>query len=148
MTAVDTNILVYAHRRDSNLHVAAKRILTELAEGSARWSIPWPCVHEFLAVVTHPKIYAPPTPLQQAIEQVDAWLESPSLTVIAESPTHWATLRALLADRRIWGGQIHDARIAALCQQHDVRELWSADRDFSRFAGLKVVNPLVHAEEE
>jgi uncharacterized protein len=143
--AIDTNILVYAHREDSPFHEAAFGRVAELAEGPAMWAIPWPCVHEFLAVVTHARIYAPPTPLARALDQVDAWLESPTLTLLAESSAHWPTLRALLASARVTGAQVHDARVAALCRQHGVRELWSADRDFSRFAGLAVVNPLVHA---
>jgi uncharacterized protein len=52
-------------------------------------------------------------------------------------------LRALLTASRVTGARVHDARIAALCRQHGVRELWSADRDFGRFSGLNVVNPLV-----
>lgn len=143
MIAVDTNILIYAHREDSPFHQAAYHRLVELAEGTAMWAIPWPCVHEFLAIVTHPRIYAPPTPLASAIEQVEAWLESPSLTLLAESTAHWSILRPLLTGGRIAGAQVHDTRVAALCQQHGVRELWSADRDFNRFPGLAVVNPLV-----
>ncbi len=84
MIAVDTNILVYAHREDSPFHDTALRRVAELAEGSAMWAIPWPCIHEFLAIVTHPRIYAPPTPLDRALDQVDAWLESPTLAVLAE----------------------------------------------------------------
>lgn len=143
MIAVDTNLLVYAHREDSPFHEAAAERLAELAEGPAIWAIPWPCLHEFLAIVTHPRLYTPPTPLARALDQADAWLESPTLALLAETEAHWPTLRALLAGGRIAGGQVHDARIAALCRQHGVRELWSADRDFSRFAGLVVVNPLV-----
>lgn len=143
MIAVDSNILIYAHREDSPFHEAASRRLSELAEGQAAWAMPWPCVHEFLAIVTHPRIYDPPTPLKEALEQVGAWLESPSLVLLAESDTHWPVLRAVVEAGRITGPRVHDARIAALCQQHGVRELWSADRDFSRFVDLKVVNPLV-----
>ena len=84
-----------------------------------------------------------PTPLDRALDQVDAWLESPTLAVLAESGGHWPTLRGLLAEGRVVGPQVHDARVAALCRQHGVRELWSADRDFSRFAGLRVANPLL-----
>ena len=145
MIAVDTNILVYAHREESPFHAAAVPCVAALAEGPAIWAIPWPCVHEFLAIVTHPRIYAPPTPLARALDQVDAWLESPALTLLTESAAHWPTLRALLLAGRITGPRVHDARIAALCRQHGVRELWSADRDFSRFAGIVVVNPLVGA---
>jgi predicted nucleic acid-binding protein len=60
--AVDTNLLVYAHRKDSQWHAAAASVVRSLAEGSAPWAIAWPCLHEFLAIVTHPRIYAPPTP--------------------------------------------------------------------------------------
>jgi hypothetical protein len=141
--AVDTNILVYAHREDSPFHDAAFRRVAELAEGPAIWAVPWPCLHEFLAIVTHPRIYAPPTPLARALDQVDAWLQSPTLALLTESAEHWRTLRALIAGGRIAGPQVHDARVAALCREHGVRELWSADRDFSRFAGLTVLNPLV-----
>ena len=143
MTAIDTNILVYAHREDSPFHQAAFERMAELAEGLATWAIPWPCLHEFLAIVTHPRIYVRPTPLAKALDQIDAWLESPTLALLAESAMHWSVLRALLFDGRVAGAQVHDARVAALCRQHGVRELWSADRDFNRFAGLMVVNPLI-----
>ena len=142
MIAIDTNLLVYAHRQDSGWHPAAAALVTELAEGRAPWAIPWPCLHEFLAVVTHPRVYRPPTPLERALEQVDAWLESPSLVLLSEPGEHWPGLRSLLRSGRVAGPLVHDARVAALCLQHGVRELWSADRDFSRFARLRVRNPL------
>jgi hypothetical protein len=145
LIAVDTNILVYAHREDSPFHARAFQAVADLAEGPAVWAIPWPCLHEFLAIVTHPRIYAPPTPLARALDQVDAWLDSPTLALLTESATHWPTLRGLLAAGRIAGARVHDARVAALCRQHGVRELWSADRDFSRFAGLTLINPLAGA---
>lgn len=143
LIAVDTNILVYAHRRDATFHDIAAQCLSGLAEGRAAWAIPWPCVHEFLAIVTHPRIYDPPTTMAAAIDQVAAWLESPSLTLLAESEQHWPNLKSLLESGRIAGGKVHDARVAALCLQHGVRELWSADRDFSRFSQLTLVNPLI-----
>jgi hypothetical protein len=145
LIAVDTNILVYAHRADSPFHAAAAARIASLAEGAAAWAIPWPCLHEFLAIVTHPRIYAPPTPLDQALDQVDAWLESPTLRLLTEAEEHWPTLRGLIAAGRITGPKVHDARIAALCKEYGARELWSADRDFSRFAELTIVNPLVAA---
>ena len=143
MIAVDTNILVYAHREDSTWHDAAYSRIVELAEGRAAWAIPWPCLHEFLAVVTHPRIYAPPTPLSVALEQVDAWLESPTLSLLGETEEYWPELRALLEQGRVNGPAVHDARVAAICRDHGVRELWTADRDFSRFPSLSVRNPLI-----
>jgi toxin-antitoxin system PIN domain toxin len=141
--AVDSNVLVYAHREDSEWHEAALRQVAQLAEGTSPWAIPWPCVHEFLAIVTHPRIYAPPTPTAAAIDQVEAWLESPSLVLLSESDAHWPALRDALTAGRIAGPRVHDARITALCLQHGVNTLWSADRDFGRFPALKVVNPLI-----
>jgi toxin-antitoxin system PIN domain toxin len=142
VTAVDTNVLVYAHREDAQWHDVAYSRLAELAEGRTPWAIPWPCLHEFLAIVTHPRIYAPPTSADAAIDQVDAWLESPSVTLLAESEGYWADLRATLREGRITGPQVHDARVAALCRLHGVRELWTVDRDFGRFPGLTARNPL------
>lgn len=143
MIAVDTNILVYAHREDAEWHERAYRRIVELAEGRSAWAIPWPCIHEFIAIATHPRIYSPPSPLARALDQVNAWLESPSVVLLAETELHWLQLRDLLVEGKITGASVHDARIAALCLQHGVRELWSADRDFARFPKLTVTNPLV-----
>lgn len=143
MIAVDTNILIYAHREDAPWHDAAYAKIAEVAEGRAPWAIPWPCLHEFLAITTHPRIYSPPTPLAAAIDQVEAWLESPSLVLLSETEGYWPELRFALEQGRIGGPLVHDARIAAICRDHGVRELWTADRDFGRFPSLTVRNPLV-----
>jgi hypothetical protein len=143
MIAVDTNILVYAHRRDSEWHQPAYRAVAELAEGTVPWCLPWPCLHEFLAVVTNPRLFRPATPLAKAIAQVEVWFESPSLRTIGELKGHWKELRGILSAGRIVGGAVHDARVAAICRENGVRELWSADRDFSRLPGVIVHNPLV-----
>ncbi len=143
MIAIDTNLLVYAHREDSPWHEAAYARIVQLAEGRTPWALPWPCLHEFLAIVTHSRIYDPPTPLSVVLEQVDAWLEAPSVVLLAESEGYWPELRGALLTGRITGPLVHDARVAALCQFHGIRELWTLDRDFSRFPTLTVVNPLV-----
>jgi toxin-antitoxin system PIN domain toxin len=142
MIAVDTNLLVYAHRAEAQWHDRAAGCLRELAESRSPWAIPWPCIHEFLAIATHPHVWDPPTPTAGALDQVEAWLESPSLVLLAEGPEHWREIRALLEAGRIAGPRVHDARVAALCLAHGVRELWTADRDFSRFPALAAVNPL------
>lgn len=142
MIAVDTNILVYAHRPDSPFHDEAQACVRSLAESRAPWAIPWPCLHEFIAVVTHPRIFSPPSPLPQALSQVNAWRESPSLLTLAESGSYWPALEDAARNARAVGPLIHDARIAALCEAHGVRELWTADRDFGRFPDLVARNPL------
>ena len=143
MIAVDTNILVYAHRKDADWHDAAEQAVAGLAEGRPEWAIPWPCLHEFLAIVTHPRIFKTPTPLKLAVGQIEAWLESPSLVVLSENDEYFAALRDVIIGARAAGPRVHDARVAALCASHGVRELWTADRDFSLFAPLRTRNPLV-----
>lgn len=95
--------------------------------------------------MTRQGIYRPPTPLVVALDHVDALLESPTVVLLAESNLHWSELRGLLTTSQVTGGRVHDARIAALCRRHGVRELWSADRDFGCFPGVDVVNPMVRA---
>ena len=142
MIAVDTNLLVYAHRSDSEWNEPANRAIATLASGPTTWGIPWPCVHEFFSIATHPRVYDPPSTTAQACAQIGAWLESPSLVLIGEGSTHWATLRTLVTDGQVTGPLVHDARIAALCLASGVTELWTLDRDFSRFPALKTRNPL------
>lgn len=141
MIAVDTNLLVYSHRSDSPFHEAAKELIQGLREGRAPWAIPWPCIHEFLSIVTHTRIFKQPTPLSVAFESIDAWVAAGNLTLIGESDGYLDKLREQSTSAKLHGPSIHDARIAALCLHHGVRELWSADRDFARFPALRVRNP-------
>ena len=143
MIAVDTNLLVYAHRRESPFHDQAQRAMAALATSGSAWAIPWPCLHEFLGVVTNPRALKPPSTLTEAGVQISAWLASPSLVMLHEGVDHWMSLQALLHAGKVTGGMVHDARIAAICLDNGVRELWSADRDFNRFPSLTVRNPLI-----
>jgi toxin-antitoxin system PIN domain toxin len=141
--AVDTNILVHAHRADSAFHDRARSVLEALAAGPRTWAIPWPCVHEFFAVVTHPRIYKTATPPEVVFAQLRALQSLANLAFLAEADEHLAHLEPLALAAKARGGAIHDARIAAICLSHGVAELWSADRDFSRFPALAVRNPLI-----
>lgn len=147
MIAVDTNILVYAHRPDSKFHVAAREAIRALAE-TQPWALPWPCLYEFYNIVTHPRRYGPPSPPEAALAQIEAWRESPFLRILSENEAGWSTLSALIVTSRPIGPKIHDARIVSLCLQHGVVELWSMDRDFSRFPQLRTVNPLIPRANE
>lgn len=143
MIAIDTNILVYAHRAECEFHDRAYECVRGLAEGSAAWGIPVVCLHEFLAVVTNPKVFKPASGFEQALAQVDAWLASPRAQVLHSGAQHWRVLADLTRKAKLQGGQFHDARIAAVCIENGVSSLWSVDRDFSRFKDLKNVNPLI-----
>lgn len=141
MIALDTNILVYARRRESVHHVAARKLLTGLAEGDEPWALPWPCVYEYLRVVTHPRIFDPPTALRQALDDLESLLDSPALTMIGEGPGHASHLRRAIESGGASGNLVHDAHIAALIQEHGVRELLTTDKDFARFKGLTSRDP-------
>jgi uncharacterized protein len=145
MIAIDTNLLVYAHRADTPWHARAKAIMQELAEGALPWAIPAPCVSEFLSVVTGFRAPVLPSSTEVAVAQVRGWLRSPLVTVLHSGENHVSELCELAIASKLRGGQFHDARIAAICIENAVQELWTADRDFSRFVGLVVRNPLVAA---
>jgi predicted nucleic acid-binding protein len=82
MIAVDTNILVHAHRREASEHQAALQRLTELATGATAWAIPGACLVEFLRVITHPRVLQRPHTLDEGEAAVRALLASPSLHVL------------------------------------------------------------------
>lgn len=143
MIAIDTNILVYSHRPECEFHSIAAAKLKLLAEGGDLWAIPWPCVHEFINIVTHAKIFNVPSSIELALKFFDELFSGPNLRLLAETEMHWVHLKNILLPGKFSGPKVHDVRIAALCVQHGVRELWSCDRDFNRIKGLKVVNPLI-----
>lgn len=142
MIAVDTNVLVYAHRREVAEHEVAKDHLRSMAAGRDAWAIPWPCVYEFFSVVTNPRIWreSASTP-QQAWAQLNAWFAAPSLRLLAESQEFTTVLSGFVQRPRVRGAVVHDARIAAICVAHGVDALLTRDRDFALFPELAVRNP-------
>lgn len=141
MQAVDTNILVYAHRKEAPFHAKALKLLREKAEGQAPWAIPWPCIYEFLRIVTHPRVFHPPTPVDEASAIVANLLESPSLRLLSETPRHHEILGQVLRETPVSGNLVHDTHIAALLREHGIDEILTADEDLRRFQGLRVKNP-------
>jgi toxin-antitoxin system PIN domain toxin len=146
LKAVDTNILIYAEIVSSPYHERARATLTDLAESNEPWAIPWPCIYEFLRVVTHPRVYHPPMPSKAAIQDLKRLFESPSLILLNETDRHLDVLERLVMESGVSGNLIHDAHIAAICIEHGVSELLTADRDFSRFSGNRLENPLDEVE--
>jgi predicted nucleic acid-binding protein len=139
--AIDTQILIYAHRAEYPGHLKARACIAELALSGERWAIPMHCLVEFYAAVTGSRMRPPSTP-EQATEQIDSWLSSPTCGILSEDAKTWMVTRDLLRSARIMGGQAYDARIAAVCLQHGVTTLWTNDRGFFMFPALHVLNPL------
>lgn len=143
MIALDTNILVHAHQREADLHREATRALRELAESPTPWAVCFHSMVEFYGVVTLPKIWRQPSTPKQAMAQIAAWRESPSLRLLTDNDDVMEKLGQLAVSGKVRGGQVHDARIAACCLTHGVHELWTIDRDFSRYPKLTAKNPLM-----
>lgn len=141
MRAVDTNILIYAETDFSALHERAAAVLTELGEGGLPWAIPWPCIYEFLRVVTHSRTHHPPIPPAIALSGLRSILASPTLVLLSETPRHADVMEMVVRQSGAAGNLIHDAHIAALCLEHGISELITGDRDFHRFPGLRILNP-------
>lgn len=148
MIAVDTNILVYAHRKDSRYHADALLIMAHLENGADEWSIPSSCLNEFYKVVTHRKSHPNPTTPKAAQQQIEFWLMLENLVVLSEYGDYWECLRDMIRAAKITGRHVYDAHIAAICITHDVSELWTADKGFRRFPGLKVHCPFRTDEPE
>lgn len=143
MIALDTNILVHAHRRDASLHEPARDTVKSLAEAIQPWAIVYHSLVEFYGIVTHPKVWTQPSTPEQACRQIQAWKASPSLRILHDSVDSLDHLAELAVKARVQGSLIHDARIAACCLSLGIDELWTVDRDFSRFPTLKTRNPLM-----
>ena len=142
MIAIDTNLLVYAHRPEMPFHGRARQVLTDAVGRPEPVSVPWPCVHEFLAVVSNPRIFRDPTPIDMALDAIGRLLNSLTGGFLAEGEGYLGAFEQIARPAQLQGAVVHDARIAALCLYHGVRVLWSADRDFSRVPDLTVSNPL------
>ena len=116
MNGVDTNLLVYAHRREARLDAQAHRIMARLSEGDLPWAISWPCRFEFLSVVTNRLLWKGwATTPRPAWHQFQGWAESPSSRLIGETEDFSAILRRFVDRPHGVGGVAHDARIAAIC---------------------------------
>jgi toxin-antitoxin system PIN domain toxin len=142
MIALDTNILIHAHRRDASLHASAAEAVKKLAESMRPWSVCYHSLIEFYGVATRSQIWRNASTPEQAFKQIKAWKASPSLRILSDSDVSLETLESLALQANVQGPLIHDARIAACCLANGVTELWTVDRDFSRFSALKTRNPL------
>ena len=141
MIALDTNILVHAHRRGTAHHRAAVALLKTLSEGAAPYALFWPSLYEFLRVVTHHRVFDPPSTTMEALEAVRDFLAPPGVRVLSETARHAELLDQVIQQSRVAGNLIHDAHLVALALEHGVHEILTLDGDFARFPQLASRNP-------
>jgi toxin-antitoxin system PIN domain toxin len=139
LIAVDTNILIYAHRNRFTQHAQALSWLKHLAEGSLPWAIPVFCIGEFVQVVTHPRILDPPSTILQAFSALEGLLQSPTLRILYPGSRFLEIFRAATETADARGNLVFDAQIVALCEDQGVSRLLTADRDFARFKQLTII---------
>ena len=113
--AIDTNVLVYAHRDEMDKHDAAKALIRRLVGGGAPWGIPVFCIGEFLRVVTHRGFFPLPTPLDEALEVIDSLLQSPSVRLLRPEDRYWKIFNRVALQAGVSGNLAFDAQIAAVC---------------------------------
>lgn len=138
MIAIDTNVLVYAHREETGLHAAAGRILVAMAESATRWGLPVFCIGEFLRVVTHRRVFNPPSTLSQATGFLTDVIASPSCRIVRPGPEFTSLLVETVLRTGAKGNLVFDAQIVALCREHGIATILTNDRDFDRFHDLNV----------
>jgi toxin-antitoxin system PIN domain toxin len=136
--AVDTNILIYAHRRESAHHHAALEKITAIAESDAPWALPVFCLAEFVRVVTHLRVFDPPSSLSEALDFIAELMKSPSLRLLNPTAAFPRAFNEACVAGKVRGNLVFDAQIAAVCREHGIDELLTADRDFARFATLRI----------
>ena len=141
MIAIDTNILVYAHRSETDPLAAATTELVALAEGLAPWGLPIFCITEFMRVVTHRRVFNPPSTVSQAFDFLDDVLASPVCRVVRPGPEFLRFFAETVRRADARGNLMFDAQIAALCREHGIAAVLTNDRDFERFEHLAVRYP-------
>jgi len=137
----DVNVLVYAHRADAPGHAAYLSWLEQVIEGDLAYGICDLVLSGFLRVVTHPRVFNPPSLLDEAIAFVEEVRGQPNCVVIRPGPRHWSLFTRLCRQATVKGNLVPDAYLAAMAIESG-SEWISTDRDFSRFPGLKWRHPL------
>ncbi|MCC6453182.1 MAG: PIN domain-containing protein [Acidobacteria bacterium] len=136
----DVNILLYSYDRDSKFHAEAKKWLEDnLSDNEVFFS--WHTITGFLRIVTHPSILKDPAPLSEAVQRVSSWLERENVHLVSFEKRNWPLFAKTLVEGQATGKLVMDAHIAALALSCGAN-VASTDRDFSRFPGLKVFDPI------
>ena len=140
--ALDANLLLYASDASSDFHPRALAFLERCAAGPELVFLPWPVVMAYLRIATHPSIFDRPLSPEEAEANIEALLARPHVRALGELDGFWETYRRTGEGIVVRGNLVPDAHLAALLIQHGVTTLWTHDRDFRKFEGIRVRDPL------
>lgn len=138
---VDANVLLYASDAQSPRHRAARQLLERLAAGPGLVYVFWPVAMAYLRIATHPGVFQQPLEPATARANLGDLLRRPHVRSPGEGKAFWRVYQTVVGDDVIRGNLVTDAHIAALMCQHGVGTIWTADRDFHRFAGITARDP-------
>jgi uncharacterized protein len=141
MILVDVNVLVYAHRMDAPGHPAFNNWLEELINSDQAYGYADLVLSGFLRIVTHPRVFNPPSDLTSALAFAQVIRRQPNAVLISPGPRHWQIFEKLCEIAQVKGNLVPDAYLAALAIESG-SEWVTTDRDYSRFPGLKWRHPL------
>ena len=141
MIIVDANVLIFAVDKDSPSHARARSWVEQAFSADELIGLPWNVLLAFIRIVTRQGILRQALGIEAALGCVEAWVAQPVARVVIPTPAHFGVLAALLRDVGTAGNLTTDAHIAALAIEHGAR-ICSADRDFRRFPGIELINPL------
>ena len=141
MILTDANLLLYAYNVDAAEHDTARQWLETQLSGTDLFCFAWQTITAFLRISTNQRAFAAPLSIKEATGIVGEWLERPQTVLLTPGEKHWAIFQKLMESGQTRGPLVMDAHLAALALEHGAT-LASSDRDFSRFPGLKLINPL------
>ncbi len=140
-STIDVNVLLYASDESSPLHERARELVDRLARGPDLLYLFWPVLMGYLRVATHPAIFPRPLPVEHAIANVEELLALPHVRVPGERDDFWRVYRASSTGMVVRGNLVPDAHLVALMRQNEVGSLWTHDRDFRKFEGVRIRDP-------
>ncbi len=141
MIVVDANLLIYSYDTDSSRHKKSRAWVERIFSDIEPVGLPWQTVSAFLRVITNRKLPGSRLPVEQAAEIVEEWLAQPNVRILAPGDEHWSMLKRTMIEGRASGPLVSDAELVALTVEYG-GVLYTADRDFARFPGLRWKNPL------
>ena len=139
---IDVNILLYASDRNSPFHAAAAGFLGNRADDPEILCLTWPTVMGYIRLATHPRIFDDPMSPQQAIGNIARLMQMPRCRVVVENEDFLTSFREIVAGVTTRGNLVPDAHLAAMMRVHDIRTIYTHDRDFLKFTFLKVIDPV------
>ena len=141
MILTDVNVLIYAYRAEAVRHESYRRWLERMANADEAFALSGMVLSGFVRVVTHPRIFRPPSPVEDALGFAEDLLLQPNCIMIRPGPRHWSLFARLCRESGAKGNLVPDAYLAALAIEAGC-ELVTTDRDFARFKGLRWRHPL------